>query len=111
MQLFSKWSLQRMEDLASISPFGSCSLHLLNPHFDHLSIFGEVGNYHTTRTSVGTQLAVTHYVPGMILQSSLFCVIVEGLQCAKLRLSTSVHGMTFQLPTPPKGKVFVVVFD
>ena len=42
--------------------------------------------------------AATHHLPGMILQSSLFLVSVEGLQCAKLRLSTSVHAMTFHSP-------------
>ena len=42
----------------------------------------------------------------MILQSSIFLVIDEGLQCATLGLRASVHTMMFQLTTPQKAEVF-----
>ena len=49
------------------------------------------------------QPAATHPLSGMILQSSLFLAIIEGLQCAKLILSTSIHAMTVQLPHPQRA--------
>ena len=51
------------------------------------------------------QPAAMHGQPGMILQSSLFLVIVERLQCAKQSLSTSVHARTYQLTTRQKTEV------
>ena len=47
----------------------------------------------TSLALVLEQPAATPGLPGMILQSSPFLIIFEGLQCAKLRLSTSVHAM------------------
>ena len=54
-------------------------------------------------TLVLEQPAAIYQLPGMILQPSLFfLVIVEDPQWVKLRLSTSIHTMMFQFSTPQK---------